>query len=202
MICRQDLKEPRKRLPRTPPGSHVIFRLGAGRQRPETQTSGITFPQRELADTVGLKLSNEPAAVAIALIEAFLRPVLYGTSASLATPKQSAFLASLGHKPDSSDMPRPVASAWIDHYLSVRTLKSLRELQPKAGDSVRHSKNFVDPSTGEIETVETDVVVSSIGSTGRVYFKGGNSYSGWPTELSRDTSSRSVIIGSKASRGI
>lgn len=161
----------------------------------EAQTSGTTLPQRELADTIGLKLSNEPATVAIALIEAFLRPALYGNSASLATPKQSAFLASLGHKPDSSDMPRSVASAWIDHYLSVRTLTSLRELKPKAGDLLRHSKDFVDPGTGEVETVETDVVVSSIGSTGRVYFKGGNSSSGWPRDLCRDLSSRPVFIG-------
>jgi hypothetical protein len=161
----------------------------------EAQTSGITALQRELAETIGLKLSNEPATVAIALIEAFVRPALYGSSASLATPKQSAFLASLGHKADNSNMPRPVASAWIDHYLSVRTLKSLRELQPTAGDLLRHSEDFVDPITGEVETVETDVVVSSIGSSGRVYFKGGNSYSGWPTDLSRDMSPHPVFIG-------
>lgn len=161
----------------------------------QARTSGITLPQGELAEAIGLKLSNEPTVVAIALIEAFLRPALYGTSAPLATPKQSAFLASLGHEPDSFDMPRSVASAWIDHYLSVRTLKSLRELQPKAGDLLKHSKDFVDPTTGEVETVETDVVVSSIGSSGRVYFKGGNSYSGWPTDLSRDVSPHPVFIG-------
>jgi hypothetical protein len=151
----------------------------------ETRTSGTTLPQRELAEAVGVMLSNQPGAVAIALIEASLRPALYGTSAPLVTPKQSAFLASLGHTADCSDLPRSVASAWIDHYLSVRTLNSLRKLHPKAGDLLRHSKDSVDPSTGEVETEETDVVVSSIGSSGRVYFKGGNGYSGWPTDLFR-----------------
>ena len=151
----------------------------------ETRTSGTTLPQRELAEVIGVKLSNEPGVVAVALIEAFLRPTLYGIGAFLATSKQAAFLAGLGHHADCSDMPRSVASAWIDHYLSVRTLNSLRQLQPKAGDLLRHSKDFVNPSSGEVETVETDVVVSSIGSNGRVYFKGGNSHSGWPTDLFR-----------------
>lgn len=145
MSRRQVSTDPCIRLLRTLPGSHVVFRLGAGRHGPRNSNIRNNIPPARARGCPRLKLSNEPAIVATALIEASLRPALYGTSAPLATPKQSAFLASLGHKADSSNMPRPVASAWIDHYLSVRTLKSLRELQPKAGDLLRHSKKFVDP---------------------------------------------------------
>jgi hypothetical protein len=44
----------------------------------------------------------------------------------------------------------------------------------------------VDPVTGELhEYVSPPMVISSIGSNGLVYFRGGNGQCGWPSSLSR-----------------
>ena len=82
-------------------------------------------------------------------------------------------------------MHRTVASAWIDHYLSLQTAQALEALQPRTGDEVHHRHDYIDPATGEEVDLGGTVTVSSIGSNGLVYFRGGNGQCGWPTNLLR-----------------
>lgn len=118
-----------------------------------------------------------------AVIECWLRPTLYGDTAQAATEKQLRFLSELGHTEVSPTMLRPVASAWIDHYLSLRTADALESLQLKAGDQVHYAVEYVDHVSGEVADIGGVVTVSSIGSNGLVYFRGGNGACGWPTRL-------------------
>lgn len=136
-----------------------------------------------LADAVACPHTNEPRAVLTAVIECWLRPTLHGDVPKAATDKQLRFLAELGHRDLSPTMLRPVASAWIDYYLSLRTAEALETLQLKAGDQVHYVVEHMDPMTGEIADVGHTVTVSSIGSNGLVYFRGGNGACGWPTRL-------------------
>ncbi len=109
----------------------------------------------------------------------------HGNDPSPPTDRQRAFLERLGHGDAPPEMHRPVASAWIDHYLSVRTAHALENLELKAGDEVHRQRDHVDPSTGEVVELGGTVTVSSIGSNGLVYFRGGNGQCGWPTNLRR-----------------
>ena len=81
-------------------------------------------------------------------------------------------------------MLRPVASACSAQHLCLRTANALQTLQLKAGDQVRYVVERVDPVSGEVEDVGHTVTVSSIGSSGLVYFRGGNGACGWPARLS------------------
>jgi len=82
-------------------------------------------------------------------------------------------------------MTRAEASAWIDHHLRLRTIAALERLRLRAGDVVVKKVEHVDPGTGEFhEYVSPILVISSIGSHGLVYFKGGNGQCGWPSSLS------------------
>lgn len=97
-------------------------------------TGQATSQQRSIADAVRCPYSDEPRAVLTAVIECWLRPTLYGDSPQAATEKQLRFLSELGHTDVSPTMRRPVASAWIDHYLALRTANALETLQLEAGD--------------------------------------------------------------------
>lgn len=142
-----------------------------------------TTKQREIADAVRCPYTNEPRAVLTAVIECWLMPTLYGDAAQPATEKQLRFLLELGHTEVSPTMLRPVASAWIDHYLSLQTADALESLQLKAGDQVHHVVDHVDLVSGEVADIGGLATVSSIASNGLVYFRGGNGACGWPTRL-------------------
>lgn len=148
-------------------------------------TGAATKEQLRVADAVGCPHAQEPIGVLTALIEAWLRPSLYGNVSLLATPRQLEFLESLDHEQPQGDMARTVASAWISHHLSVRTANALESLQLKAGDRVSHEREFVDPDSGEVSHHDEVFMVSSIGTNGLVYFRGGNGKCGWPSSLRR-----------------
>lgn len=78
-----------------------------------------------------------------------------------------------------------VASAWIDYFLTLRSIECLNTLQLAAGDRVLLSREYTDRSTRERHTWEDEVTVSSIGSNGLVYFKGGNGQCAYPHRLRR-----------------
>lgn len=111
--------------------------------------------------------------------------MLYALRPLPATDRQLDFLEKLGHAHVRPEMHRRVASAWIDYYLSLLTADALESLRLKAGDQVHHEHQYVDPSTGEVTDLGGSVTVSSIGSNGLVYFRGGNGRCGWPTNLRR-----------------
>ena len=159
------------------------------------QTGPVAAEQLELGAQVGFRLDGDlPRGVAAAMLEEHLHPSIWGARAqkpSPATLKQREFLEAIAN--DRSFEPvslsKSLASAWIEHYLSVRTAESLEKLQLRAGDQVTHQPKMVDYDTGELRTWSDRYVVSSIGARGLVYFKGGNGKCGWPANLSHSSES-------------
>lgn len=124
------------------------------------------------------------------MLEEYLRPRIWGVltpKASPATSKQLEFLGAIARDRsfERVSLSKSLASAWIGHYLAVRTADSLQKLRLAAGDRVVHQSTSVDHSTGELHDWTNFCIVSSIGARGLVYFKGGNGKCGWPTNLSR-----------------
>lgn len=132
-----------------------------------------TDEQHQLAAKVGLALDAEPRAVAAALLEDHLQPAIRGTDPLDATDRQREFLHQLGS--DQADRPgltRNVASAWIEHLLTLQTIHHLVQLQPERNDAVivRQVTEFEGKRMESLEYKQ----VSSIGANGLLYFKGGN----------------------------
>jgi hypothetical protein len=146
-------------------------------------TGPSTDEQKWIATAMGCPYGDEPRSVFSAIIEAWLEPILWSRDPLPATERQWAFLRELGHISASPDLVRPVGSAWIEHYLSIRTAESLETLELHAGDSVYRERSLTDPDTGEITRLDDVVTVSSIGANGLVYFRGGNGNCAWPGSL-------------------
>ena len=159
----------------------------------EQKVGPVTEGQLTLGTEVGLSLvSDLPRGVAAEMLEEHLRPTIWAElkrEPALATEKQLAFLEKIADvKPwKHVTLSRRVASAWIDYYLTVRNVEFLRKLKLRSGDKVARTEAWVDSLTGEIQTFTNDNVVSSIGASGLVYFKGGNGKCAWPSALSRVT---------------
>jgi hypothetical protein len=137
-------------------------------------TGGNTAIQRQLASVAGIALPEAmPRLVAAARLKAALGTELYIDPAKDRSDIHDEIIAEL----DTSDhrvSPAPAdareADAWI-HYLRLkRRQQHLEQLQLAAGDIVEVSGS---PS---LELAE----VSSIGSDGIVYFKGGGGARAWP----------------------
>jgi len=132
------------------------------------------------------------------MLEDHLRPRIWADAtreAAPATEKQLNFLEALAHDGPwrRSSLSKGVASAWIGHHLTARNAERLRELRLRAGDQVINARTWVDHDTGELHTLLDHFVVSSIGSAGLVYFKGGNGKCAWPSRLSHaDEAKKSV----------
>ena len=153
----------------------------------EMRTGTASEAQRGLARTVGLRLNgDEPHCVASALLDDYLRPLIWSTESEPATDSQRRFLSELGgvHATDP-ELTKSVASAWIDHQLSLRTIASLNLLAPTSGDAVIRRRSWRNPESGTIIESLDCFIVSSIGANGLVYFKGGNGACGWPSSLRR-----------------
>ena len=163
--------------------THPDWREPVRRLRAATRTA--TSEQLRIAAAVGCPFDNEPSGVLTAIIECWLRPVLYTEDPLPATDRQLEYSDKLGHAQVGREMHRSVASAWIDHYLSLRTADALESLRLKAGDRVHRQHEYADPSTGEVTSLDRSFTVSSIGSNGLVYFRGGNGQCGWPSNLRR-----------------
>jgi len=136
-----------------------------------------------VADALGCHHDREPHGVLSAIVMDWLHPVIHGEHSLLATEKQLAYLELLGHLHPETDMRRSVASAWIDHHLSIRTAQALERLQLASGDRVYVRHDYVSLRTGELTDQGATATVSSIGANGLVYFKGGNGRCAWPTRL-------------------
>ena len=156
----------------------------------EQHIGPATPDQQALADAVGVTLpAGIPGRVAAAMLEDHLLPRIWTDGSRGSTPatdKQIAFLESLETERPMTDRPltKREASAWIDYYLSARNARRLRELKLAAGQCVTKTETWVNQTTGELHTSATGHVVSSIGASGLVYFKGGNGQCAWPGELS------------------
>ena len=155
-----------------------------------------SMDQMELVALLRIQLEgNEPYSVVAAIIEAHLKPKIWGLEEAPATHRQLAYLHELaGSHFMQKALSISVASAWIQHYLGSRTSKRLRELKLKAGDEVVMARVFPDPLTSiPIEWVD-EFTVSSIGANGLVYFKGGNGKCGWPTTLSHKLNHKKATL--------
>lgn len=168
-------------------------------QEPARHLRSATGPATEellhLAETLGCTHANEPRGVLVAIVEDHLAPVLHGAAPQPATEKQLAYLDGLGHDRMSSGTSRSVASAWIDHYLSIRTVQALEQLELMSGDEVQVVHEFVDAETGEVTRSDWTATVSSIGGNGLVYFRGGNGRCAWPSKLRRPNMPRPANTG-------
>ncbi len=133
-----------------------------------------TDAQQALARTVSLTLTgDEPRTVVAALLDDHLQPAIHGTHPKPATDRQRQFLAELGGpQADEPQLNRNIASAWIEHLLTLRTIEALIRLQPAKNDAViaRKVTNFEGQTTESLYFH----IISSIGADGLIYFKGGN----------------------------
>ena len=93
------------------------------------------------------------------------------------------FLADLAPSFELRDESRSEISAWIDHYLRLATIGAHERLELRRGDAVlvHQSYRAIGLSTGRTDMA----TVSSIDANGRVYFRGLNGGSGWPTAIER-----------------
>lgn len=158
-------------------------------RRLELGTGAATEAQRSLAAKVGLELvGDEPHGVTGVMLEEHLRPMIWGASSDPVTDRQRHFLTGLGEaRATDPGLTKPVASAWIAHRLAVRNRERLRALRLARGDAVIKRTVWRHPETGLPHESMDYCVVSSIGVSGLVYFRGGNGKCGWPSVLSLAT---------------
>lgn len=146
--------------------------------------------QRELAVLVGCELpAAVPRIVASALLRDHLEHVIEGREDSgtqPATDAQVKYLEALAPERSSSGVRSArVVSAWIDYFLTLRSIACHQELELEAGDRVARLHRWTDPIDGELHEYEDTMVVSSIGDDGLVYFRGGNGQCAHPHRLRR-----------------
>ena len=155
----------------------------------EAHIGPVTQAQQALAAAVGFAMPQDlPRGVAALMLEDHLLPRIWADSAhdpSPASEKQVAFLEVLSNDRalQHGILTKRVASAWIDHYLTRRNLLRLCELKIRSGDKVTKIETWANQVTGEMHSRDTEHVVSSIGGSGLVYFKGGNGQCAWPSTL-------------------
>jgi hypothetical protein len=155
----------------------VIRVIGVANER-------ATNDQAALAGVIGLKLlGTEPRAVVAEMIEDEIAPAVWGEARVPATQRQRAFLAELDPSLATDLMSLRVADAWIRHLLLLRRAEVLTARRLQRGMQVVKTVHWTDPATGEGRDLMTKHEVSSIGSNGRVHFKGGNGQGAWPDEL-------------------
>lgn len=140
-------------------------------------TGPVSQEQQQLAQARGETLSPDlPSTVAAARLRVLFANELNTAPAAEYTDEQLAYLSSL----ETAELRIPRAprhrqelDAWVAHLRLVRRADSLEDLQLEAGD-------FVEVISLPDKPIEE---VSSIGSDGRVYFKGGAGASAWPDQL-------------------
>ena len=156
-------------------------------QEPTQQLRAITGPPTKellsLTNSLEFSHKHEPHGVLSALVEDWLRPVLHQQQSAPATEKQLNYLKTLTRSDANPNMTRPIASAWINHHLALRTIHALNQLKLKSGDKVQVKKESVNPETGEIVDIGGMFTISSIGANGLVYFRGGNGNCAWPDKI-------------------
>lgn len=113
-------------------------------------TGPATDQQRQLASTIGLPLTGtEPAGVAGVMLEEYLQPLIWGGETDSATDRQRDFMVELGSdEADDAFLTKRVASAWIGHYLALRTIGCLRRLELARDDPV------INVSAGETQRTD------------------------------------------------
>lgn len=153
--------------------------------------------QTKLARTLGIDVARDTESIAAARLLDAVAEAVGLPPFEPSTARQQDFAASLGENVNGES--KRVASAIIDRALFERNQARLIELKLKPGDHVIRIDRL--DCAGIVSEVEREFIVSSIHSSGRIYFKGGKGEGAWPTqvrklksdgEVSTDTSQTSA----------
>ena len=126
--------------------------------------------QHAVARKLGIHIDNSSFAVAAAQIQTALAPVLTGEAEPRrASVRQVAYASSLSL--DVSHDSMEVASVRIQERLDERNAALIREMKLAPGVRVAWKK------------MRREMVISSIASNGRLWFKGGNGNGAFPHEV-------------------
>ena len=145
----------------------------------------MTEPNRDqirLAAFLGIDIASDTELVAAARIEDFVAPAIHpGGSPRAATERQIELgdSISVDLRGDSAR----VASARLSEELFKLNKAAAAELDLHPGDRVIQRLNG--QVRGRDVVCDQEFVVSSVGKNFRVWFKGGNGRSAWPTEIKR-----------------
>ena len=137
--------------------------------------------QKEIASRLGLDVSNDSYDVAAAKIMDQVALAVKHFPPKPSSTEQRKYAKSLNLAVAKDSM--RVASARISDALADKNAKALSRLKLKKGDKVIHTEKY-DYGEG-LQTNTSEHIVSSIGSNGRVYFKGVGCQGAWPSQLKR-----------------
>ncbi len=141
-----------------------------------------TFIQIRVATALEIDVAGDSLGVAAARIhDAVAEAIAERHGARPATPRQIEFAATLSLDV-SSDTVR-VASARIADELDRCNRDALVSLNLQAGDRVVIRKRY--EIDGRHHAWIHEFTISSIDSSGRLHFKGGNGAGAWPTEVEK-----------------
>jgi hypothetical protein len=137
--------------------------------------------QQEIAARLGLDVSGDSYDVAAARIMDIVALAVKQFPARASSAEQRKFARSLKLNVAKDSM--RVASARISDALLAANKKALDRLKLSKGDKVI----FIEKYEGEsgVHMRMSEHVISSIGSNGRVYFKGIGCQGAWPTQLKK-----------------
>ena len=138
-----------------------------------------SIDQLTLAKALGLDVAHDSFEIAAARIFDAVAPAIGQRPAEVSTERQREFANSLGI--DVLADTKRIASAKIGEALYKKGQDALAEMNLRPGDQVIRFAQF--EFQGEAQVIEEEFVVSSIQKNGRVFFKGGNGQSAWPTQL-------------------
>lgn len=140
-----------------------------------------SLDQLHLANALGIDVSADTFDVAAARLLDGVASAIGYEPATPSSERQRAFAESLGY--DVTLDSKRVASAKIGEALLANNQGAIKSLNLQAGDRVIRVTQF--EHAGELQSFEQEFVISSIQPNGRVFFKGGNGQSAWPTQLRR-----------------
>lgn len=142
----------------------------------ENLLASPTTKQLEVATALGVYLPSVPSLVAAAILRAELSPALMSTAdhrePNFAALREIETKLAIDPAPVASRTSADVVSAWIESRYIEKRLRGLRALRPQDGDVVRL-----------IGASSEAMIISSIGTNGRVHMRGGRGKSAWPDNL-------------------
>jgi hypothetical protein len=125
--------------------------------------------QLNIAKKLGIKINNDSETMAAARIHDYVYEAINPTKEKFITSEEQLDLAkSLGIKLVTNSS--LIAFAQLSEKLDQINIEAIKKLKLSPGDEVTINNGNV-------------YVISSIGKNYRLWFKGGNGYSAWPTEV-------------------
>ena len=147
-----------------------------------------TEVQYRVASALGVDIVRDSRSVAAARIHDMVAEAIderHGPRP--ATARQIEYAAALGLDVRADTL--RVASAKIGDELDRRNQEALISLELQPGDRVIKCQRF--DLDGERHEWRREFTISSIHPSGRLFFKGGNGYGAWPTEVEKFAASSS-----------